>query len=122
MNKPLKNRTITGSIRPWYRWHRRIGIASAFFVFVLSITGIILNHNSALGLHKDFITSDWLLSWYGYDSTADYAGEILTMDRIILDLHTGRFFGEAGVWVMDIAAIAFIILSITGIVMWMRRR
>lgn len=115
------NRIIKGSVRPWYRWHRRIAIVAAFFVIILAVTGIILNHNIALGINKDFITSEWLLDWYGYDSKAAYAKEILTVDKVILDIHTGRFFGKFGTLVMDASAIALLILSFTGIYMWYRR-
>ena len=117
-----ENRIIKGAIRGWYRWHRRIGIIAAFFVIILSVTGIILNHNASLNLHKQFITAPWLLSWYGYEPDADYAQEILTVDKIILDLHTGRFFGAFGSLVMDGAAIALLLLSVTGIYMWYRRQ
>lgn len=120
-NKKEDNRVIKGSLRPWYRWHRRIGITAAVFVVILSVTGIILNHNVTLGIDKNFITNEWLLEWYGYDSEAEYSNEILTVDKVILDIHTGRFFGEFGSIVMDAAAIAFLILSGTGIYMWYRR-
>lgn len=51
-----------------------------------------------------------------------YRGEGLAMERVLLDLHTGRLFGNVGVWVMDIAAIMFLILAGTGIVIWMRNK
>lgn len=121
MPKKEANRVIKGSLRPWYRWHRRVGITAAVLVVIISITGLILNHNTSLGLHKDFITSKWLLEWYGYDPNAKYSGEVLTVDQIILDIHTGRFFGSFGTYVMDAAAIAFIILAGSGVYMWYRR-
>lgn len=121
MAKKESNRIIKGSVRPWYRWHRRIGITAALFVILLSVTGLILNHNTSLGLNKDFITNELLLNWYGYDVNADYSKEVLTIDQVILDIHTGRFFGSLGTYVMDAAAIAFLILAGTGIYMWCRR-
>jgi hypothetical protein len=41
-------------------------------------------------------------------------GEDLTLNRIILDLHSGRFFGRLGVWVVDLSALALAFLTITG--------
>lgn len=41
-------------------------------------------------------------------------GEDLTLYRIILDLHSGRFFGRAGVWVVDASALALAFLTISG--------
>lgn len=41
-------------------------------------------------------------------------GEGLTFNRVILDLHSGRFFGRLGVWVVDLAAVALIFLTVSG--------
>jgi len=53
-------------LRPWlWRWHRRAGLFSAFVLIVLTITGVMLNHSSEMGLNKKFIGQSWLLSFYG---------------------------------------------------------
>lgn len=49
------------------------------------------------------------------------SGGSISLERIILDLHSGRLFGTMGVWVMDLAAIAIAALSISGVFMWVRR-
>ena len=41
-------------------------------------------------------------------------GDGLTFNRVILDLHSGRFFGRLGVWVVDLAAVALIFLTVSG--------
>jgi len=41
-------------------------------------------------------------------------GEDLTLYRIMLDLHSGRFFGRAGVWIVDASALALAFLTISG--------
>ena len=46
-------------------WHRRIGVLSALFVILLSLTGFFLNHTSALKLDQRAIRSAALLDWYG---------------------------------------------------------
>jgi hypothetical protein len=51
-----------------------------------------------------------------------YRGEVLPMERVILDVHSGRIFGSAGPWVFDIAALLLILLSLTGTFIWLRRR
>ena len=45
----------------------------------------------------------------------------LPLERVILDLHSGRLFGYAGVIVFDLIAIAMVVLSITGLWMWLWR-
>ena len=46
----------------------------------------------------------------------------INIERFILDAHSGRVFGKYGVFVIDAAAILLLILSITGIWLWVTRR
>ncbi|NND81816.1 MAG: PepSY domain-containing protein [Gammaproteobacteria bacterium] len=46
---------------------------------------------------------------------------VLPRSRVLQDVHSGRFFGRAGVWVMDIVALLFVVLAITGLRMWWRK-
>ncbi len=50
-----------------------------------------------------------------------FRGNGLTLERVILDLHSGRIFGRYGVYLMDIAAIALLWLSLSGLWIWWRR-
>ena len=52
---------------------------------------------------------------------ASYRGEGPTLERLILDLHSGRLFGHPGVLFMDIVAITFLVLAALGVWMWARR-
>jgi len=51
-----------------------------------------------------------------------WRGTGLTLERVLLDLHSGRIFGEAGVWVVDAAALLFLLLAGSGVWLWTRRR
>jgi hypothetical protein len=51
-----------------------------------------------------------------------YRGEVLPVERVILDLHSGRFFGRGGPWIFDIAAFLLILLALSGTWIWLRRR
>ena len=51
-----------------------------------------------------------------------FAAAKLSWERWLQDLHSGRFFGEVGVWIMSIAGFAFIILGISGILIWLAAR
>ena len=53
-----------------WRWHRRLGVLAALFVLMLSVTGIVLNHSSGLGLDRTFVDWPWLSRAYG-DGSAD---------------------------------------------------
>lgn len=48
--------------------------------------------------------------------------EVLPVERVILDLHSGRFFGKPGPWLFDAAALLLILLSLTGTWIWLKRR
>lgn len=45
---------------------------------------------------------------------------MLTWERLLLDLHSGRLFGRGGVVVFDVAAFLLIVLGVTGLYIWLR--
>ncbi len=49
-----------------------------------------------------------------------YRSQFLTLERIILDAHSGRILGLAGVLFMDAVAVLLILLSLSGIYIWIR--
>jgi len=49
-----------------------------------------------------------------------FQSQFLNWERVILDAHSGRLFGDVGVWFMDIVAFILILLSISGIYIWLR--
>lgn len=51
-----------------------------------------------------------------------FRGNGLSMERVVLDLHSGRIFGQYGIYLMDAAAIAMLWLSFSGLWVWWRRR
>lgn len=51
-----------------------------------------------------------------------YRGEVLPIERVLLDLHSGRIFGRYGYLIMDIAAVLLILLALSGTLIWMKRR
>ncbi len=51
-----------------------------------------------------------------------YRGRGLTLERVLLDLHSGRIFGAWGVYFFDLIAIILLALSGTGVWMWWQRK
>ncbi len=45
----------------------------------------------------------------------NYRRQQLSWERLIQDVHSGRVFGNAGVYMMDVAAILLLLLAITGL-------
>lgn len=233
-----------------FLWHKRIGLFALALVIILAITGIMLNHTEKFKLDDTFVSSSWLLNWYGIESDDEpvsfrvgehvisaldhqlffdnnvitkseqtmhgaiaaeqliiialdneiillsyegefverlstsisfsniqrlgmkykrpvietseplyymadehildwdviinediewtqpynlnedekeqllvaYRGNGLKLERVILDLHSGRIFGQYGVYIMDAAAIALLWLSLSGLWVWSSRR
>ena len=251
MTRHHKKKSRAKLLRSLYIWHRYIGISTAIFVIVLTVTGLLLNHTDELKLDAAYVQSDMLLDWYGIDAPAGlvsykaggvsitgvkeqvyrddsllpqlaaplagavaygdllviasggtlslftptgelvekldnvagvpsgiqaigitpqallavrtaediyltnedllewyradapevawssatptapalrerlqaaYRGTGLPLERIMLDLHSGRILGQAGVYIMDAAAIGFLLLALSGIWLWLRRK
>lgn len=51
-----------------------------------------------------------------------WRGEGLPLERVVLDLHSGRILGNAGVYLMDGAALLFLVLAASGVWLWLKRR
>jgi hypothetical protein len=49
-----------------------------------------------------------------------YKSQFLNLEQIVLDAHSGRIFGDLGVYFMDLVAVALILLSLSGIYIWIR--
>ncbi len=106
---------------------------SAVLLIVIALTGILLVHQDDL---KTIQTSRVPLSVLPghYDTRLEqtrsrqgtselFAGEdSVPMRWVILDLHTGEFFGKYGPWFYDILAIMMAVLGTTGIVMYFKIR
>lgn len=45
----------------------------------------------------------------------------ITLERMLLDLHSGRLLGSVGQNIMSLAAILFILLAISGTIIWLRK-
>lgn len=50
-----------------------------------------------------------------------YRGRGITVERVLVDLHSGRIFTRVGPLLMDLVAVLLIGLSVTGLMMWLRR-
>ena len=54
--------------------------------------------------------------------TINYRGDGLSLERLLLDFHSGRIFGSVGILVYDLLALATGFLAISGLVFWLRGR
>jgi hypothetical protein len=108
------------------------------------ITDIGMNEYDELVIraaHGDYLADLNTLAWEDYEEIAAewssskplppqlqqnllklYRGKGLSFERMLLDLHSGRFFGSAGIYFVDLAALFFIFLALSGTWMWLKKR
>ena len=98
------------------------------------------NELAVRGSHGDYIVNTDTLNWHKektvnaywskpapvpkslYEQLLHmYRGKGLSLERVMLDLHSGRILGGWGVYLVDTAAFLFLLLAITGIWMWFKR-
>lgn len=60
-------------------------------------------------------------SAYKQKMTARYLGNDVHWERLLLDLHTGRLFGRWGVYLVDAAAFGLLLLSLSGVWVWLTK-
>jgi hypothetical protein len=51
-----------------------------------------------------------------------YKSNIISLETVMLDIHSGRFFGAYGALFFDFVGIILIFLATTGIIIWLRQR
>ncbi|WJW75142.1 PepSY domain-containing protein [Thiohalobacter sp. IOR34] len=51
-----------------------------------------------------------------------YRAGILPLERVVLDLHSGRILGPWGVWLMDAAALGLLLLAASGSLLWWQQQ
>jgi len=93
------------------------------------------------GIHGIYTTDRDFLGWQGQQQVrvrwalaetapadllgrvlSSFRGQGLTLERVLLDAHSGRLFGSTGVYVVDTAGLILIFLAATGVWMWLRQK
>ena len=63
-NLPPKRFNRTSFQRILLKWHAWTGMIAALFILVLTVTGFVLNHPEATGIHGNNVTVNWILDHY----------------------------------------------------------
>lgn len=53
---------------------------------------------------------------------AAWRSDKLSLEKVVRDIHTGALFGSVGVVLVDVAAIAMLLLMLSGLYTWSKRR
>ena len=110
----------------------RIGVGPGGGLVVQVESGAILRANDDLLEWQRVVSGDDMAVIWSESSPlpplqrkavlASYRGEGLTWFRMITDIHTGRFLGGPGPWLIDGAALILLLLTGSGIYNWLRVR
>jgi len=130
----------TRSMRLWRKFHRYtfgyskwVSLMAVLLLLVIAVTGILLIHQDDLRVIQTSRVPLSLLPDHYEDrleSTRDRQGttavfgveKSVPLRWVVLDLHTGDFFGKYGFLLYDILAVVMLIMGSTGIVMYFKIR
>ena len=112
----IRQRALT--IRRWRRIHEWTGLIAAVWLVLTALSGIALNHAEAWGLLDTPVANGWLPPHY----TDEFHPETTMLNVVAADIHTGRFFGEYGTWLADIAGGALLVSVFSGCCAYMLLR
>jgi len=100
------------------RLHAFLGVVSACNLFLLISTGLLLQHTELLHLDEHTVTRKLLPAAYRpQDGDSGVRADI-----VITDLHSGRMFGVVGTLVLDVVTLAWLVMLLTGLVMYTMKR
>ncbi len=74
------------------------------------------------GPHPNWVASSITLPSLKQVIESHDMSQQISLERFLLDAHSGRVFGKYGVYVIDFAAILLLLLALTGIWLWSSRR
>ncbi|MGJ8643133.1 MAG: PepSY domain-containing protein [Luteolibacter sp.] len=107
----------------------RAGRTQDLTLVLETATGTFTSDQNLLDFTESPVTQETSWSTIVTASTSDlkiwktaFSGDGIPLDRVILDIHSGRFFGTIGKWIYDITVIGVLILSATGFVLFLRTR
>jgi hypothetical protein len=100
------------------RIHAFLGVVSACNLLLLIGTGLLLQHTELLHLDEHTVNRKVLPTAYRpQDGDSGVRADI-----VITDLHSGRMFGVVGTLVLDVVTLVWLVMLLTGLVMYTMKR
>ena len=96
--------------------HRWLGLLSAIFLIVVSITGLALNHTERLGLDKIRIQNAFLLKCYGMQSVSDIQAYRIHKTDTLIHLDGQLYYNLTNLGMSSIPLALFQAEQLTAIV------
>ena len=95
------------------KWHRWISLFSFFFMFFIALTGLLLQLDLYISGHAPPGSPP------GSDTAPLIAG-YNSLHNVLQDIHAGYFMGTTGRILSILLASGLLVLSVTGIVMYVQ--
>lgn len=107
---------------------KNIALSTTGLVRLKTPTGGLIGHPDSGNWQSEAIsTGQWPVTesppaWLRQALAQQHPGPSLPLERVVLDLHSGRLFGSWGNYVMDGAALLLLFNAASGVWIWWRRR
>lgn len=107
--------------------HRVLGLLTALLILYITVTGFLILHSKDLSLNEAPAQNPLVLWLYGKPRVHIIEGERIeedyppSLEKTLVALHGGKFFGRSIPIVLDVLALSIIILSLTGPYLWYKR-
>lgn len=107
--------------------HRVTGLSVIPIILISTITGGLLLHREGLLLYEKKVQNTLVLWLYGEPKVIEIDGEKITEEyppswgKALSFFHEGKFGGKSFMFLMDILIFSLIILSLTGLYLYLQR-
>ncbi|WP_126456664.1 PepSY domain-containing protein [Sulfuriflexus mobilis] len=98
--------------------NRQLALRTADGIYLTNVEFTAWQAGSLAPTDIDWSTPGTLPDKLGQTLRRHYQQSTLPVERVVLDIHSGRILGSFGVYLMDIAAILLIILAASGSLIW----
>lgn len=108
-------RRSRASNRLWLRrLHGLVGVVASLNLFLLLGTGFLLQHRETFALDEHLVSRTFLPASYRVQDGPDG----VRADIVVTDLHSGRLLGTTGTLVLDGITLAWFVLLLSGLYMF----
>lgn len=109
---------MNGNWRRWRTVHLVTGFTVALWLLVMTVTGVLINHQEGLGLTEIEVPNAYLPAHY----TDEFHPDTTRLNVVLADLHSGRFFGSKGRLLSDVIGLLVLISITSGVYSFRLRR
>ncbi|MFQ5694853.1 MAG: hypothetical protein ACE5HB_02595 [Terriglobia bacterium] len=96
---------LKAAARRWRNIHLVTGLVVGVWLLLMTLTGVLVNHQVDWGLDEIEISNAYLPDHY----TDEFHPDSTRLNVVLTDLHSGRFFGPGGRYLSDVIGLLVLI-------------